>query len=402
MTKAANGRSSIYRDANGIWHGWVSFGVTPDGRRRRKHIQASTKREVAEKVSKLERMRDSGYQGNRPLTIAEWLNTWIIGREISRVRSNTINGYRIDQRHIVASIGQIRLDRLTPEHIDGLWQSILASGPGPATCAHVKRTLSAALNTAVDHGHMTRNPARLSKAPRYEPPEIEPLTTSEARDVLGAAANRRNAARWSVALALGLRQGEALGLRWSDVDLDVRRLIVRIQLQHLAWQHGCLDQAGEIRCGKDPGRCPTRHGGGPVLVPVKSSAGRRVLSLPAPMVGQLIQHKIVQESERERAANRWHETNLVFVREDGSPIRKETDSAEWHNILKIADVRPARLHDARHTAATLLLVQGVPAGVAMRLLGHSDTRITSRYQHVVEESSRAAADQVSAALWGVL
>ncbi len=104
MTKAANGRSSIYRDANGIWHGWVSFGVTPDVRRRRKHIQASTKREVAEKVSKLERMRNSGYQGNRLLTIAEWLNTWIIGREISRVRSNTINGYRIDQRHIVASI----------------------------------------------------------------------------------------------------------------------------------------------------------------------------------------------------------------------------------------------------------------------------------------------------------
>jgi integrase len=89
----------------------------------------------------------------------------------------------------------------------------------------------------------------------------------------------------------------------------------------------------------------------------------------------------VQAAGRLRAGCRWKNHGLVFARDDGSPIRKETDSAEWHRILKIAGVRQARLHDARHTAATLLLVQGVPAGVAMRLLGRSNARVLARYHH---------------------
>ncbi len=138
-----------------------------------------------------------------------------------------------------------------------------------------------------------------------------------------------------------------------------------------------------------------------MLVPLKSAAARRVLALPAPMVAQLRRHGADQAAERLRAGSRWSDRGLVFTRNDGAPIRKETDSAEWHSILAAAGVRPARLHDARHTAATLLLVQGVPPGVAMRLLGHSDTRVTARYQHVVDDAAKAAALKVGAALWEV-
>ncbi|HVA09331.1 MAG TPA: site-specific integrase [Acidimicrobiales bacterium] len=261
-------------------------------------------------------------------------------------------------------------------------------------------SLSAAINAAVDRGHLARNPVRFSPPPRYDPPEIEPLTAAEAKRVLAAAIGRRNAARWSVALALGLRQGEALGLQWSDIDLDHGRLTVRAQLQYLAWQHGCVTTDGDPTCGRDTGRCPSRHGGGPKLVPVKSSAGRRMLDLPGQMIEQLREQVKTQAAEREYAMNLWNDHGLIFTREDGNPIRREADSAEWHRILRSAGVRPARLHDARHTAATLLLVQGVPPGVAMRLLGHSDIRVTSRYQHVLEETAKAAAEQVGAALWG--
>jgi integrase len=401
VTKAANNRSSIFRSANGGWEGWVSFGADAENRRRRKHVRGATKREVAEKVATLERQRAGGYAGDRPLTVDEWLELWITTRITAGVRTKTLEGYRSDRRHITAAIGSIRLDRLTAEHIDKLWLSIMTSRAGPATCAHVKRTLSAALNAAVDRGHLAKNPVRLSKPPRYDPPEVEPFTSAEARLVLKAAASRRNAARWSVALALGLRQGEALGLRWIDVDFDEARLIVRVQLTHLPWQHGCLVSDGGPTCGKGPGRCPSRQGGGPVFVPVKSAAGKRGLSVPAHLVEQLRRQSATQAAERLRAGSRWQDHGLVFAREDGSPVRKETDSAEWHRILKIAVVRRARLHDARHTAATLLLVQGVPAGVAMRLLGHSDTRVTARYQHVVEEAAKAAAQQVGLALWGM-
>jgi integrase len=401
VTKAANGRSSIYRDAEG-WHGWVSFGVGPDGRRRRKHVRGSTKRETAEKVARLERQRDVGYQGERPVLVADWLAVWIDNRVSAGARPKTVEGYLGDRRHILPAIGDVRLDRLSAEHIDGLWRAIAASGAGPATCAHVRRTLSAALNAAVERGHLVRNPVRLSPPPRYDPPEVEPFTGAEARKILAAAVGRRNAARWSVALALGLRQGEALGLRWSDVDLDQGRVMVRVQLQHLPWRHGCLSPEGKATCGGGPGRCPSRHGGGPRLAAVKSAAGRRVLSLPDALVDQLQRHAPAQALERGLAGAAWRDNDLLFAREDGSPIRKETDSAEWHRIVAAAGVRAARLHDARHTAATLLLVQGVPAGVAMRLLGHSDTRVTARYQHVVEETAKAAAQQVGAALWGVV
>jgi integrase len=400
VTKAANGRSSIYKGQDGFWHGWVSFGDTLNGRRRRKHVQATTKREVAEKVARLERQRQSGYVGDRPVTVAEWLDTWIEGKVTAAARARTVEGYLLDRRHIVAVIGSVRVDRLTVEHIDGLWRSILDSGAGPATCAHVRRTLSAALGAAVDRGHLARNPVRLSHPPRYEPREVEPLSASDARKVLAAAAGRRNAARWSVALALGLRQGEALGLRWSDVDLDAGTVTVRVQLQHRPWRHGCVEAGGEPTCGHGPGRCDSRVGGGPVFVPVKSASGRRILGMPPPMVEQMRAHKEIQDDERSRGGEHWAGAGLVFTREDGSPIRKETDSAEWHRILQAATVRPARLHDARHTAATLLLVQGVPAGVAMRLLGHADVRVTARYQHILEETAQAAAHQVGVALWG--
>lgn len=400
MTKSANGRSSIYKDSKGGWHGWVSYGFGQNGRRR-KHVRARTKREVAEKVARLEGQRDSGYLGDRPLTIAEWLDIWIEGRVIAGVRPKTAEGYKVDRHHIVGAIGSVRLDRFGADHVDSLWRSILGAGAGPATCAHVRRTLSAAINAAVDRGHVARNPVRFSPPPRYDPPEIEPLTAPEAQKILAAATGRRNAARWSVALALGLRQGEALGLRWSDVDLDQGRLTVRGQLQYLAWQHGCVATEGEPACGRDPGRCPSRHGGGPKLVPLKSSAGRRALALPVQMIHQLREHAETQAAERERVGgSRWNPYDLVFIRDDGAPIRKEGDSSEWHRILRAASVRPARLHDARHTAATLLLVQGVPPGVAMRLLGHSDIRVTSRYQHVLEETAKAAAEQVGTALWG--
>jgi hypothetical protein len=131
MTKAANNGSSIYKGKEGSWHGWVSFGEGPDGRRRRKHVRGLTKREVAEKVQRLERQRAGGYLGDRPLSVSEWLELWIAIRVTTGARSKTVEGYRTDQRHITRAIGEILLNRLSAEHIDRLWTSIITSKGGP-------------------------------------------------------------------------------------------------------------------------------------------------------------------------------------------------------------------------------------------------------------------------------
>jgi hypothetical protein len=263
MTKAANNRSSIYKGNDGCWHGWVSFGEGADGRRRRKHVRGQTKREVAEKVQRLERQRAGGYLGDLPLTVNEWLELWIEMRVTAGARTKAVEGYRTGQRHISRVIGAILFNRLSAEHIDRLWISIMTSRAGPATCAHVRRTLCAALTAAVERGHMAKNPVPLSQSPRYEPPEVEPFTKADARRVLDTAAGRRNSARWTVALALGLRQGEALGLCWTDVDLDEARLLIRVQLFHPPWQHGCLNPEGQPTCDRIPAAAPLDSEGNP-------------------------------------------------------------------------------------------------------------------------------------------
>ncbi len=212
----------------------------------------------------------------------------------------------------------------------------------------VHRILSRALKVALQRGKVARNVCSLVDAPSVQQPEIQPLSAEEARKVLSAAVGKRNAARWSVALALGLRQGEALGLPWAAVDLDVGTLTVRQALQR---------QAGR----------------GLVIVEPKSRKARRTIMLPRPLLEALQAHRLEQLAERLAAGSMWSEHGLVFVQVTGRPIDPSADNRAWRMLLADAGVRPARLHDARHTAATLLLQQGVPARVVMELLGHSQS-----------------------------
>jgi integrase len=396
--KGPDGRSSIYRDDAGRWHGWVSFGTDPTtGRRRRRHVQAPTKAAVTSKVAALERQREAGggTASTRRMTVAEWTEVWL-DAQTSRVRPTTMRGYGPDVRRLLEALGSRRADRVTPADIAALYRRAAAGGASAGTVAHLHRSVAACFAAAERSGLLGRNPARAVHAPSAPPPEVVPLSTGEARAVLAAARGGRNAARWSVALGLGLRQGEALGLRWSDVDLDEGRLSVRGQLAWRRWAHGC---GGD--CGHDPGRCPLRSGGGPMLVEPKSAAGRRTIALPAPMVAELAAQRAAQDGEASALGDLWDNAlGLVFPAVDGRPVRPEADRRRWLALLRSAGVPRRRLHDARHTAATLLLVQGVAPAVAMTLLGHADMGVTRRYQHVVDELRRDAADRVGEALWG--
>jgi integrase len=179
-----------------------------------------------------------------------------------------------------------------------------------------------------------------------------------------------------VALALGLRQGEALGLDWDDIDLDTGVLTVRRALQR-------------------------QKGRGLVLVEPKSRAGRRTIVLPEELHEALRVHGTVQREERLAAGPLWEDHGLVFAQRNGRPIDPRRDWSQWKELLHTAGVRDARLHDARHTAATLLMTQGVPPRVAMQVLGHSQISLTlGTYSHVVPELAHAAAESMSAALWG--
>jgi integrase len=408
------------------------MGVRDDGRPDRRHVKRASEAEVIEAVRELERQRDSGKvrKAGRVSTVEQWLRHWVENIAEPSVRPSTMVGYRASvYRHLIPGVGAHRLDKLQPEHLEALYRRMQKRGYGKngealsAGTAHLAhRTVRVALNEAVRRGHIVENPARTARPPRVEEDEITPFTQEEARRLIEAAAEMRNGARYIVALSIGLRRGEALGLKWSDMSITWRHgcakvnpcrkkvrahkcperrgsgtLTVRRAIQQRTWRHGCVPEGS---CGhRLGGHCPDRYGGGVVAAEVKSRAGRRTVGLPHQVVEALEQHRARQATERERAGNLWEDGDWVFTNLRGRPVHPTEDHKAWKGLLRRANVRDARLHDARHTAATVLLVLKVPLVAVMELMGWSDASVAKRYMHVTDEVVTAVAEQVGGHMW---
>ncbi|NGO67475.1 tyrosine-type recombinase/integrase [Streptomyces boncukensis] len=396
-SRQPNGRSSVYLGADGKWHGRVTVGVRDDGIPDRRHVKRKTKADVTAAVRKLERQRDTSTvrKPGKAWTVEGWLTHWIECIAPLAVGENTMVGYGVAVRvHLIPGLGAHRLDRLRPEHIERFYAKMQANGSAAATAHQAHRTFRTALNEAVRRGHLGKNPVRLAKAPRIDEKEIEPYTVEEVRRLLSAADERRNSARWAVALALGLRQGEALGLKWTDVDLGNGVLWVRRSRRRPKYAHGCGDA-----CGRKAGYCPRRRRTNPETADTKSRAGRRAVGLPPQLVDLLRAHRKEQEVERAAAGERWHDEGWLFATPTGRGSSTRVDYDEWKELLRDARVRDGRLHDARHTAATVLLILGVPERAVMGLMGWSSTSMAARYQHMVDTVRTSIAEQVDGLIW---
>ncbi|WP_084072324.1 tyrosine-type recombinase/integrase [Knoellia sinensis] len=403
-TRQPSGRSSIYLGKDGYWHGRVTVGIRDDGKPDRRHVMGKSKATIATKVRKLEKLRDERTvpEAGARWTVETWLVHWLDKIVTGHVKATTLSAYNVAvHKHLIPGIGPHRLDRLEPEHLESLYRRMLTqptkfgSETKPATVHQVHRTIRTALNEAVRRGHLPRNPASIARAPRVVPPEIEPFTVDEIRRLFLAAAQSRNGVRWVFALALGLRQGEALGLKWTDIDLTNGVLIARRSLLRPKYAHGCGGTCGQ----KHPGYCPQRIRTNPETDTTKSRAGNRQVGLPPQLVTLLQHHKRVQQQEHEHAGNLWHEGGWVFTTETGDPISPRTDWSHWKALLKQAGIRDGRLHDARHTAATVLLMLGVSQPTMMSIMGWSNPAMAQRYAHVVAPIRDAVALQVGGLLW---
>jgi hypothetical protein len=388
-TRRPNRRSSIYFGKDRRWHGWVTVGVKPDGSPDRRHRKGKTEADVTRKVRELESQRESGYvsRPGRVPTVAEWMQEYLdvlCERLVlsEKMAPRTLADYRSKTQHwINPLLGKHRLDRLTPEHLDSAYTTMLRRGLSPSTVLKVHRILSRALRIAVRRGRISRNVAAMVEAPSAAAQEIEPLTREEARRILDVAATRRKGARWSVALALGIRQGEALGLRWSYVDLETGAIRAWFQIQLVEWRHGCADpracgegwhrqpckpnckrrrhlpacepsctRKGHVcykrpcppDCASHADKCPHRVGGGLVF---RQRKGKSKLTLQCPPVLRelLKEHRKKQTAERLMAGSAWTDHDLVFATRHGGPIERTEDWGSWKAILRQAKVRDARV-----------------------------------------------------------
>lgn len=357
-----------------VWRGALVIGWHDD-KPIRKRVTANSRAAAAAKLRKVaEDVQKGQLPHGRIPTVAEWVTYWLENIVTERNRPNTVRTYRTYvERYIVPQIGRHRLDKLTPEHIAAAWKALRADGLSPNTIHNVHAALSRSLKVAQQRGKVVANVATLMDAPPRVREDPIVLDKAQARAVLDAAREGRNAARWTVALSLGLRQGEARGLRWSDVDLGAGTLTVRHSL-------------GRVK------------GKGLVLGPTKSGKPRTIV-LPAPLLTELKAHRKTQAAERLSAGNQWHDLDYLFPWTDGRPVDPREDRDHWKSLLTAADVPDVRGHSARHTAATMLLAVGVQIEVVKEILGHSSVSVTEIYQHRVPDLHLDAAERMSATYW---
>jgi integrase len=306
---AAEGRSKQHPAGRaGSLAGVCVDGRRPDGRRDRRHVRGRTRAQVIVKVRALEQQRDAGLPmvSGRVPTVGEWVTFWLDHIAVHRLRPRTWEGYWSRARAwIIPCLGDYRLDRLSPVRVEGFYSLMVEHGLAPSSGLFAHHVLSGALQAAVRRGLVVVNVCRLVDKPTRSAGEVEPLSLAEVRRVLEAATVQRNGVRWTLALGLGLRQGEALGLLWRHVDLEAGTLRVAWQLQQLRWRHGCDDPSS---CALDhrpmarASQCPKRHGGGYHLLSPKSARSRRTIILPDLLVAELAEHR------RRQLASDWRDT----------------------------------------------------------------------------------------------
>lgn len=373
--RRGQGEGSVFQLPDGRWRAMVDLGYV-DGKRKRKAATRATRREAVEWLREAQQSHESGALVSRTPTVAEWFAVYLNEHASARLRPRTLANYRRSiERHILPALGRLRLDKVRPEHLTKLYREKAAAGLSPATVRYLHAVIRAAFGLAVRWGRIPRNVALLVEPPAPAHSEITPLTVEEARALLAAADGFRLGTRWKVGLSLGLRQGEALGLWWDDLPPAARLLKVQRQLLR-----------------------PAAAGAPMTFGPLKSARSRRTLALPGFLDESLAEHRERQAAER-RAAGKWVDSRLVFATTTGTPLDHRNDAREFKALCERAGIPPYRVHDLRHTAATLLIAQGQHPRVVMEILGHSQIAVTMNiYGHVMDPQLRDAADAMDEAL----
>ena len=418
--KRAKGEGTWYqRSSDGMWVASIEL-PSPDGKRRRKVVVAKTENQVKAKLkeikTQLAKHNDLPTSGQ---TVGTWVEYWFKNIALAKVRPRTAATYRsMVYNYIVPSIGKVRLDKLTPIHVRRLHSFILTKPKDPddlskgllssTTALQTHRILTVALKYAERDKLVTRNVALDVDAPLKSTKEAGILTAADGVKVLQEVAGDRLGSRWAAALLTGARQGEILGLELDRVT-DV--LDLSWQLQRISWEHGCAPTCGRKRGVDCPDRKITmppnweyrRLEGGLLLSRPKSDSGWRIIPLVDPLAS-IIQRRIeVAQSEPNPHGLVWTADAKqskggarAMLELDGSPIDPGRDNKAWHAILKRAGVDDVRLHDARHTTASLLLEANVPEPIIMKILGHSSYVVTRGYQNVDKRQLSEAMSKMSA------
>jgi len=374
MARRIAGQGTIFPRADGRWCAALDLGWQ-DGRRKRKYLYGSTADEVKDSLRRARDDRAAGLPvAVERQTVAQFLGRWLEDSVKPSVRPLPHEQYQQhDKPYLTPMLGNHQLAKLAPHHVRSFIRAKLGAGLSPRTVQLSIVILRRALEQAVKDGVCARNVAKLVDAPRWKRPEVKPWEKSEAARFLKTIKGERLEAAYLIAISCGLRRGELLGLRWSDVDFAGKTVTVA---QALA-----------------------RVGGKLQFIEPKSRQSRRVVPLHDGLVAALKNHRRRQLEERIAAGSRWHDNGLVFTSGIGTPLEPRALNKDFERIIADAELRRVRLHDLRHACASFLLAQGVHPRVVMELLGHSQISLTmDTYTHVMPDAMREAVTRVGGLL----
>lgn len=375
--RAGNGEGTVYPQKRngkptGKWVAEITIGWHPTGKRKYARAIRNTRKEAAAWLAQQRASRETGTLAEpNAETVASFMRRWIGTTAVHEVKARTIQLYReMLDYYIAPAIGHVPLQKLSPQQIAQLYHERLQAGLSPRTVQIIHAVLRRALQQALRWNLIPRNPVDLVKRPRAERPEIATRTPDQVIRFLEAAREDRLHALYTLAATIGLRLGEVLGLRWDDVDLEAGTLTVS----------QTLGRVGNTLTFDTP----------------KTRASRRTIDLPAVAVQSLRRWRREQAAERLRLGEAWAHPELVFTTGVGTPLNpSNVRNRSFHAILERAGLPRIRFHDLRHSAATMMLSQGVPPRVLQDVLGHSDIRMTlGTYSHVLLEQKKAAAQAV--------
>jgi integrase len=367
MSKRSQHKGSIYQRADSRWAAAINLGWQ-NGQRHRKYLYGTTRGEVQEKLIKVLRDQQLGLPvAPERQTVGQFLDRWLEDSAKPSVRPKTFESYQqLVKLYLAPDLGRFGLSKLSPQAVQRFLNDRLASGLSARTVQYTHAVLRHALNQALRWGLVARNVATLVSPPQVRRPEIQPFSPEQTQVFLKAIEGDRLEALYAAAVAIGLRQGEAFGLRWPDLDLDAGTLAVRYSLQRIQ--------------------------GVPTFVEPKTPRSRRTINLPAVAIAALRRHQARQEQERIWAGSRWQEWGLVFCTTIGTPLDPPAVLKGFQKLLKAAGLPKLRFHDLRHTCATLLLAQGVHPRLVMDILGHSQISLTlNTYSHIMPVMQREVA-----------
>lgn len=368
--RRGNNEGCIAKRPDGRWHAYITL----EGDKR-KYFYGKTRSEVAGRLKEAQRQLDTGLQFlDERQTVEQYLDGWIETAKL-QIRASTWRRYSDFVRvHLVPGLGRIPLAKLTAQHVQLFYTRKLGEGLSHSTVHHIHGVLHRALKDALLMGLVQRNVSDMVRAPRRSNREMATLSDSQAKQFLAAVKDDRFAALYVLALTTGMREGELLGLRWQDLDLDRATLQVRMNVQ---------EADGKF-----------------IVAETKTAYSRRSIALTKKAVAALRQHKAKQDQDRTALGDAWNaKLDLVFPnRLGGIMIPDNLAKRSFKRALgRIGLPLDVRFHDLRHTAATLLLSRGVHPKVVSEMLGHADISITLRvYAHVTPHMQQAAVQVMDA------